>query len=562
MKKSAPKSKIPEGLHDFRNFLHVVWAHLGLPNPTPVQYDIARYLQTGPRRLVIEAFRGVGKSYITSAFVVHQLLLDPGKTILVVSASKQRADDFSTFTLRLIEEMPILQHLRPQENQRYSKIAFDVGPAPAQHAPSVTSKGITSQITGSRADLIVADDIEVPNNSMTQSMREKLAESIKEFDAVIKPKGRIVYLGTPQTENSIYNLLPDRGYEIKVWPARRPKPESEKNYGTRLARIVSKVSVWEPTDPQRFSDNELIERELSFGRTGFSLQFMLDTSLSDEDRFPLKINDLIIMDCRGETGPEKLVWSSDPSLIRHDLPCVGFNGDRYRSPQSIVGDWIPFNGIVMSIDPSGRGTDETAYAVVKMLNGNLFVSACGGVAGGYGPETLQKLVNTAKEHKVTQIIVEANFGDGMFTELIKPYLFKTYGCAIEEVKHSIQKERRIIDTLEPVMNQHRLVFDPKVILGDIESVVDLPPERALKYQLFYQMTRIMRERGSLTHDDRLDALAIAVAFWIERMAQDADRRISVRKDELLKKELEKFMDASRGQIAKIPYAVSRDNRWF
>ena len=555
--------EIPKGLKDFRNFLHIVWKHLGLPDPTPIQYDIAQSLQKGPRRMVIEAFRGVGKSYITSAFVVHQLLLDPSKTILVVSASKQRADDFSTFTLRLIEEIPILQHLKPKEGQRYSKIAFDVGPAPAQHAPSVTSKGITSQITGSRADLIVADDIEVPNNSMTQALREKLAESVKEFDAVIKPGGRIIYLGTPQSENSIYNLMPDRGYEIRVWPARRPGPDQEKNYGDRLSKIILKVSPGEPTDPLRFSEDELMERALSFGRTGFALQFMLDTTLSDANRFPLKINDLLVMDCRGDTGPEKVIWSSDPAHWRQDLPCVGFNGDRYRSPQAILGEWVPFNGSVMAIDPSGRGADETAYAVVKMLNGFLFVSACGGVPGGYSEKTLQRLADIAKEHKVTQIIVEANFGDGMFTELLKPYLYKTHGCAVEEVKHSVQKEKRIIDTLEPVMNQHRLIVDPKVILEDIETTKDLPPEQALKYQLFYQMSRVMRERGALTHDYRLDALAIAVAFWAERMAQDADRKIVERKSRMLDKELEKFMESARRGPAKTFSGMSQGPpRWF
>lgn len=558
---NAPE--IPKALKDFRNFLHVVWKHLGLPDPTPIQYDIAQSLQKGPRRMVIEAFRGVGKSYITSAFVVHQLLLDPSKSILVVSASKQRADDFSTFTLRLIEEIPILQHLKPKEGQRYSKIAFDVGPAPAQHAPSVTSKGITSQITGSRADLIVADDIEVPNNSMTQALREKLAESVKEFDAVIKPGGRIVYLGTPQSENSIYNLLPDRGYEIKVWPARRPQPDQEKNYGPRLAKIILGVSPGDPTDPLRFNESELMERALSFGRTGFALQFMLDTTLSDADRFPLKINDLLVMDCRGDTGPEKLVWSSDPAQWRQDLPCVGFNGDRYRSPQAILGDWVTFNGSVMAIDPSGRGADETAYAVVKMLNGFLYVSACGGVPGGYSESTLQKLADIAKEHKVTQIIVEANFGDGMFTELMKPYLYKTHACAVEEVRHSIQKEKRIIDTLEPVMNQHRLVIDPKVVLEDIETTKDLPPEQALKYQLFYQMSRVMRERGALTHDDRLDALSIGVAYWAERMAQDADRKIVERKSRNLDKELEKFMEASRrGPLKTFSGMPQEPPRWF
>ena len=153
--------EVPPQLKNFKNFVYLVWKHLNLPDPTPLQYDIAEYLQHGPKRSVIMAFRGVGKSWITSAFVVHQLLLDPSKNILVVSASKNRSDDFSTFTLRIIQEIPILQGLKPSENQRFSKIAFDVGPAPASHAPSVKSLGISSQLTGSRADIIVADDVEI-----------------------------------------------------------------------------------------------------------------------------------------------------------------------------------------------------------------------------------------------------------------------------------------------------------------------------------------------------------------------------------------------------------------
>ena len=183
MKTNSKKSR-PNKLIDFRNFLYLVWRHLNLPEPTPIQYDIANYIQNGPRRLVIEAFRGVGKSYITSAFVVHQLLINPELKVLVVSASKTRSDDFSTFTQRLIHEMPILNHLKPREEQRASKISFDVGPAAASHSPSVKSVGITGQLAGSRADLVVADDIEIPNNSATQMMRDKLGESIKEFDAV------------------------------------------------------------------------------------------------------------------------------------------------------------------------------------------------------------------------------------------------------------------------------------------------------------------------------------------------------------------------------------------
>jgi hypothetical protein len=540
-------TEIDPRLKDFRNFLYIVWHHLGLPKPTEVQYDIAEYIQNGPRRSVVMAFRGVGKSWITSAYVCHQLLLDPSKNILVVSASKGRADDFSTFTLRLIQEIPILNHLLPKESQRFSKVAFDVGPAPPQHAPSVTSKGITSQITGSRADIVIADDVEVPNNSATQNMREKLAESIKEFEAVLKPNGKVLFLGTPQTESSIYNLLPDRGYNICIWPVRSPSEKDRVNYGDRLAKFVSALKPSQLVEPDRFDEKELLERELSYGRSGFSLQYMLDTSLSDQDRYPLKLNDLIVMDLNPELAPQKLIWASGTDQAVQDLHCVGFNGDRYHKPMAMVGDWMPYTGSVMAIDPSGRGSDETAYAVVKMLNGVLFVTDAGGISGGYGQPVLDKLAGIAKAQKVNMILVEENFGQGMFAELLKPVLAKEHPCMVELTRHSIQKEKRIIDTLEPVMNQHKLVFDISVIKRDYLSTRDLPTEKALHYQLMYQMSRVTRSKGALAHDDRLDALAMAVAHWTEQMAQDADKKIALNRSKALDRELEKFMDAVVGR---------------
>jgi hypothetical protein len=104
-------------LSDFRKFFFVIWKHLNLPDPIPVQYDIAYNLQHGDKRMIIQAFRGVCKSWITSAYVVWLLYINPQLNILVVWASKSRSDDFTTFTLRLINEMGILDHLRPKTVQ-------------------------------------------------------------------------------------------------------------------------------------------------------------------------------------------------------------------------------------------------------------------------------------------------------------------------------------------------------------------------------------------------------------------------------------------------------------
>lgn len=539
-------NELPKELHDFRNFMYLVWKHLNLPDPTPVQYDIAEFLQTAPRRSIIEAFRGVGKSYITCAFVVHQLLLDPDKKFMVVSASKARADDFSTFTQRIILELPLCKHLIAKESQRWSKIAFDVAPAKASGSPSVKSVGITGQLTGSRADIIIADDVEVPNNSMTQGMRERLSEAVKEFDAVLKPEGKIIYLGTPQCEMSLYNTLTERGYQLRIWPARYPEREEiDKKYGEKLAPFLNgKIEedpdlAGRPTDPKRFNEEDLLERELSYGRSGFALQFMLDTSLSDGDRYPLKLSDLLVMSCDSTTAPEKLVYGIMKPLS--DLPCVGLAGDKFYAPEEALGR-SEYTGSLLAIDPSGRGADETAYAVVKMLNGFLYVVDAGGIAGGYGKDTLQKLADTAKFNKVNTVLIESNFGDGMFTELFKPYLQKTYPVTTEEVRHSKQKEARIVDTLEPIMNQHRLVIDPKVIHSDYNSVQHHPPEKAQRYMLQYQMSRITRDKGALAHDDRLDVLAMACAYWVEQMAADADREMRDRREELMDKELNKFIN--------------------
>ncbi len=551
---------LPEKLQDFRYFLILTWRHLNLPDPTPVQLEIAEYLQHGPRRKIIQAFRGVGKSWITSAYVVWKLRIDPQLKFLVVSASKDRADNFSTFTMRLITEMDILAPLRPDASQRNSKISFDVRPARADHAPSVKSVGVLGQMAGSRADEVVADDVEVPNNSFTQPMRDKLSEAVKEFDAILKPKGMITFLGTPQTEQSLYNTLEERGYTTCIWPARYPSLRN--NYGDRLApklhqRLLDElVSPKDPVDPDRFNSIDLMEREASYGRSGFSLQFMLDTSLSDQDRYPLKLSDLIISSVNPEHAPEKVIWSNSPEYTLPDLPCVGFNGDRYYRPAQEFGDWIEYTGSVMSIDPSGKGKDATGYAIVKMLNGNLFVSDAGGLIGGYDEPVLVKLSKLARDHKVNTIIVEENFGGGMFAELLKPYLMRYHPCEVENVRNNKTKEFRIIDTLEPVMNSHRLIIDRKIVEKDYRSNPNEAPERKLKLQLFYQMSRITRHKGSLVHDDILDALSGAVSYWTDYMSADEDRNIQSRKDELLRIHLDNWGSSMNNTITQTALGMS------
>ncbi len=538
----------------FHVFLLLIWRHLNLPAPTEIQKDIAEYLQYGGRRILIHGFRGVAKSWITSAYVLWKLWGDPQYKFLVVSASKGRADNFTRFTRRLIDEVWFLRHLAPLPSQRDSTVSFDVAPAAAAQAPSVRSAGITGQITGDRANEVIADDIEIQNNSLTVGQREKLLEAVKEFDSIIVPGGRIVFLGTHQSVESIYVTLKKRGFKPRYWTARIPLPEKMSSYGDDLAPLVldkikNGAMPWDPLEPTRFTDQDLIERELSIGRSTFNLQFMLDTSLADGERYPLKLKDLVIMPLDINRAPASIQAGS--GLKQHEItgiPLIGMSGDRWYSPFFTSQERLEYQGKLLTIDPKGRGKDELAWNVTGQLHGNIFVLDHGGLNGGYDEITLKKLANIAKKYQINKVVVESNFGDGMFTALFAPVLNKIYPCRIEEVKHSIQKEARIIDTLEPLFNQHRVIFDQRCVEADIQEAMDNESESGNVKSLFYQMTRLTRDRGALKHDDRIDCLAIACADWLKTLNQDDELREKEYQEELREEAIEKFIQSCQNGI--------------
>ena len=535
---------------DFKLFLQALWDQLGLPSPTRAQYSIADYLQYGPKRLQIQAFRGVGKSWITGAFVLWTLFNDPERKIMIISASKERADNMSIFLQKLIIETPWLSHLRPKsDDSRWSRISFDVNCSPHQ-APSVKSVGITGQLTGSRADLMILDDIEVPGNSMTEFMREKLLQLCTEAESILTPKNdsRIMYLGTPQTTFTIYRKLAERSYRPFVWPARYPGKNKLSQYEGLLAPQIQEdidndVEPWSCTDPDRFDHEDLIEREASMGRSNYMLQFQLDTSLSDAEKFPLKMADLVVTSVNPESAPESVIWCSDPQNVIRDAPTVGLPGDYFYSPMQLKGEWSDYSETICSIDPSGRGTDETAAAFLSQRNGFLYLHEMRAYRDGYSDSTLLNILNGCKKYNVTKLVIETNFGDGIVSELFRKHLTaRKQAVDIEEVRANVRKEDRIIDSLEPVLNQHRLVVDRSVIDWDYNSNQEAAPEERLIYMLFYQMSRMCREKGAVKHDDRLDCLAQGVKYFTDALSISANDQIKLRELEEFRDVLEGFLD--------------------
>jgi hypothetical protein len=533
---------------DFKLFLQALWGQLDLPSPTRAQYAIADYLQHGPKRLQIQAFRGVGKSWITGAFVLWTLFNDSERKIMIISASKERADNMSIFLQKLIIETPWLEHLRPKsDDSRWSRISFDVACSPHQ-APSVKSVGITGQLTGSRADLMILDDIEVPGNSMTELMREKLLQLCTEAESILTPKAdsRIMYLGTPQTTFTVYRKLAERNYRPFVWPARYPRKNKLSQYEGLLAPDIQEdielgAEEWSTTD-DRFNNDDLIEREASMGRSNFMLQFQLDTSLSDAEKFPLKMADLVVTSVNPVDAPDNVVWCSDPAKVIRDAPTVGLPGDYFYSPMQLQGEWTPYSETICSVDPSGRGTDETAACYLSQKNGFLYLHEMRAYRDGYSDSTLLDILRGCRTYGVTKLVIETNFGDGIVSELFKKHLQQTkQAIDIEEVRANVRKEDRIID-------------------WDYNSNKDEAPELRLMYMLFYQMSRMCREKGAVKHDDRLDALAQGVKYFTDALSISAQEAVNMRKRDEWNSMLQDFLDDPHSSANHIVMGMDRTQR--
>ena len=548
--------------NNFKNFLYVVFKYINLPSPTDIQYAIADELQNRESDLIINGFRGVAKSTITGIYNAWLLDRDPENTqIIYVGANFEEAKKFIRFTRNLLDIVPMLNYLIPEDEQRDNASMFDVKPAGVKIQPSCKAVGIGGNLTGNRATHIIADDIETSENCDTQVKREKTESQVTEFRQIVSPlNGSLLFLGTPHTEISIYNKLHDKGIPTRIFPIMFPTEQQQEKYGNKLAPyIINKIQqdptlIGTPTDPLRFNEEDIIKLEAE-GRSKFAMQQMLDTTLSDLERYPLKCSDLIVMDCDKEIAPEKVAYGSAANQVLKDLPCNGIGTDRYYAPIPIPDiKWLKYTYKTMAIDPSGRGKDELAYGVGGVLNSQIFLLKQGGIQGGYSEDNLYLLANMAKDYKVNKIKIESNFGDGMFTALFIPILRKVgYQCEVEEVRHNTQKEKRIIDTLEPVMNQHRLIVDKKVVEDDMNSIKIYPLEKQQQYSLFYQMTRITKDRGSLNHDDRLDCLAMLVADCLEMMSVDVDAQIQQRLDD----EYEQLIEYVFGDIDS-----PQNNSWF
>lgn len=526
----------------FQEFLYDVMTDLMGFDCTANQLDMANYLEYGNSYRMIQAQRGQAKTTVTAAFAVWCLIHDPSHRILIISSGDKMAKEISNWVMQIINGMEELACMRPDKahGDRASVEAFDIhyvlkGP---EKSPSVACMGITGNMQGKRADLLIADDIESSKNSMTAEMRERLIHLSRDFTS-INSKGDIVYLGTPQSVDSIYNSLPGRGFDIRIWPGRYPTEKELDNYGDFLAPMIREAMTADPslrtgggmdgtrgkpTDNVLLGEAILVKKEVDQGASYFQLQHMLDTRLSDAERYPLKPSKLLFMNIPQGTVPVQLHAQVAPANVIPTPSDHPVASKMYRVA-AFSNEFGAFQGTYMYVDPAGGGQngDETAYAVTKFSAGKVFLVDVGGVPGGLEQSSMDALTAIAKKWQPETIGIEENYGKGALSKVWQPTLFKAHPCTVEDLWESGQKELRIIDTLEPVIGSSRLIVEEDLIEADWQSVQQYPTERRATYSFFAQLEKITRQRGALFHDDRLDAVAGAVRHWVQELAQDDEQ---------------------------------------
>lgn len=518
-------TRVPE-LEDPFAFVAYAFKFMDLPVPAPMQKDMIEWLANpkefsdGKKRAQIQASRGTGKSVMAGCIVAWNLYMNPDAKILVVSATTDLAIAFVELVRKLLEA-PLLKHMAPRKgeasptgkDQVDSRQKFDCGhiTKPAKD-PSLVAYGMGSNITGTHPDIIIADDIEVPNNSDTPKKREKLQNTVSEFEAMIKRGGTLIIQGTPHTEESLYLKLQE-AYPIRRWPAEFPDPDDEvqaKNVSPWLlnqARL-DPSKIGHATIPEINDDNALkIKKLANASKPGFyEMQYLLNPALMDENRYPLRGEDLMIYKCDPKIAPARIIWGNTKEI--KDVDFKGVSSDALYEPALVGDERIAYDQIVMAVDPSGSGTDETAYSICAAANGTFYVLETNGFKGGHGNDVLKKLAKVAKKWQVKEVFIESNFGDGLFLKVAQPYFTEICGpIGLKDVRVQGQKEARIIDVIHPLVFSHKLVFDKKVAKDD---------------KLMHQFTHITGARGSLSHDDRLDAVALGLGQLQHWASVDSD----------------------------------------
>lgn len=421
-----------EAQPDFLEFLWIWNARQTLATP-PLHRRIARWLQArqeaGERRLLLMAFRGSGKSTLVGLWCAWLLARDPATRILVLAADAPLATRMVATVRRILERHPLCTHLLPESAEAWAADRFIVNRPAVLRDPSMLAQGIGGNITGSRADVIVCDDVEVAGNCDTPGKRAELRERLAETEFILVPGGTILYVGTPHTEDSLYR-----------------DAEGAALQGYRRLVIPLLDSAGRSAWPERFPRDGIEALRTRVGPLQFQRQMLLKPLPPDAARL-------------------------DPAALIHYAEEPEYREANGRAVLTLLGRQLVSGGGFW--DPAyGRpGADSSVLAATYADNdGNHFLHRLAyltvnpNLTEDPATQQCQAVARIARELLLPAIRVETNGLGAFLPALLRRELARAgAACAVHAHASTRPKQDRILAALEPALAARRLHIHTSVL---------------------------------------------------------------------------------------------------
>ncbi len=457
---------------DFKHFLSLWNQRQNLDTPH-IHLRIAEWLEMRWKQkksmeqlhLLLMAFRSCGKSTLVGVFAAWLLYRRQDLRILVLAADSKLATKMARNIKRIIERHPLTNGMKPKNADQWASDRFTIRRDIELRDPSVVAYGITANITGARADIIICDDVEVPNTCDTAEKRAELRERLLELDYILVPGGMQLYTGTPHSYFSIYakNAREEIGEE-------RPFLN---NYQRHMVPIINEQgeSAW----PERYRMQDIERIKTNTGINKFTSQMMLK---------PVNITE-------GRLNPSLLKYYDSEIIYVKELRRLEIDNVEMISASSF---WDPAFG-----SPKG---DSSVVAVIFMdaennyyLHRLIYLKIDPEDAEDEGTQQCKTVANLTKDLMLPSLVLEAN-GIGKFLpKMLRKEMHRIHSlCRVVEFFNSRAKDIRILEAFDIAMATGRLYIH--------RSVLDTP---------FLNEMQEWAPGKSSACDDGLDAVAGAIA---------------------------------------------------
>jgi hypothetical protein len=478
--------------------------------------------------------RGHGKSTILDVYNAWKLFCNPDHLILHQGATDPDAYKVSRGTEQVMERHPLCQIFNIKKARGETQKWWVSGSTDVRHG-SIHARGILSNVTGSRADEIQNDDVEVPSNIGTPEARDKLRYRLSEQTHILIPGGSRLYVGTPHTHDSLYTEVQKLGAKCLILKMF----EKEK----RFEQVIEAITDFKPiyvfsgigTTSKLLKEGEDYRVQLkgniyhiTFDESHYLIDVYSEALWSE--RFTPAVMEERRRECRTinewdsqyqlhakpvgnvRLDPDKMIpYDCEPVLQRANGKYIMMLGER-----QIV-------GITLRWDPSSGKLKSDISAVALVLHddfGNKYwhrsIALIGEVvthdeAGNINGGQVWQLCDLIEEFSVQRITVETN-GIGNFAPAALKGALKArrIRCGVTEHHSTGQKNKRILEALEgPLLSG---------LLWVHTSVIDTPEEgenSSVQYKQFRMFNPAITEQA----DDYLDSLAGAVVDQPERVGK-------------------------------------------